>query len=135
MSHPIALTSSRIFERIKAELGFDKFRDENIRIVLDLAGEFFASGQKELNQGKLLSRLGGNESAKSAILQATAKADITKDTEKALEDCMFCVRKENREEELKVLTGRLKKAQASDDDKEIKEILLKINRIHKEKVI
>ena len=87
-----------------------------------------------MNPGKLLSRMDADEAAKTVILEAAAKADITRDPEKALEDCIYCVKKENKEDRLKDLTLRLKRAQASNNDSEMKELLTKINRIHKEKV-
>ncbi|MCK5450628.1 MAG: DNA primase [Candidatus Omnitrophica bacterium] len=131
----LAITDRRAFERIRTELGFDKFRDKNVNFVLRLVEDFYAGGHKDISPGKMLSRLEGNEAAKNAVLQAVVNADITKDVGKALKDCISCVRKENREEEIKVLTQRLKKAQTEKNDKEMTEILLKMNRIHKEKVV
>ncbi len=130
----LAITDKKMFQRIETELGLDKFRDSSVRKVMILVRDLFAGGQNRINPGKLLSRLENEKTAKAAAVQAIAKADITRDPEKALVDCMYSLRKENREEELKGLTIRLKKAQAMKDEMEMKELLVKINKIHKEKV-
>ena len=72
--------------------------------------------------------------AKSAVMQALAKADITDEVNKAVKDCIFCVKKENREEKLKELNSRLKKAEKENNSAQMKELLTEINKIHKEKV-
>ena len=64
-------------------------------------------------------------------MQAVAKADITKERDKAASDCILCVQKENRDEELKTLTLNLKKAQETNNDTEVKDLLGKINKIIK----
>ena len=130
----LAMMDEGKFKRIESELGLDQIRDRDVRKVMDMVGEVFASGMKEVSPGKLLSRLEEDERAKEAAVQALAKADITEDPERAFSDCMFCIRKENREEELKSLTERLKKAQDKGNDTEMKELLVRINNIHKEKV-
>ena len=90
--------------------------------------------KKEINTGKLLARLEGDEDAKAVAIQAVAKADITQDIERALNDCISCVLKENRDEELKELSLKLKKAQETNNDKAVMELVARINKIHKEKV-
>ena len=112
----------------------DRFRDSNVNKVIQAVSDLYGKGEQSINPGKLLSRLEKDEAAKTAVMQAIAKADITREPDKALDDCIFCVLKENREEELKELTLRLKKAQEANNDTEMKSLLTKINKIHKEKV-
>jgi DNA primase len=130
----LAISDKKMFDRIQSELGLDKFRDRNVNKVIRIVGDLYDKGEKDINPGKLLSRLEKDEPAKTAVVQATAKMDITREPDKALDDCIFCVLKENREEKLKELTLRLKKAQETNNDTEMKSLLIKINKIHKEKV-
>ena len=130
----LAVTDKKDFERIKLDMGLDMFRDTAVRAVAALAEEFYAKGEERISPGKMLSRLEHDEDAKAALVQALAKADITQEREKALTDCIFCVRKENREEQLKALMGRLKEAQASNDHEGIRLLVTQIDKIHKEKV-
>lgn len=129
----LAIMDKRAFNRINKDLGIDKFCDASIKKVMAILNDFFGA-EDEINPGKLLSRLDGDERSRRIVLEAVAKADITQDPHKALEDCIYCVKKENKEDRLKDLTIRLKKAQESNDDSEMKELLTKINNIHKEKV-
>ena len=130
----MAILNRKMYDRIKDELGLDKFQDESVKKVIAVVGEFFAKDEKEINPGKLLNRLESDRSAHDAVIQAIAKADIAQDPNKALEDCICCVRRENREDELKELTLKLKKAQRDHDDTEMQRLLRRIDKIHKEKV-
>ncbi len=130
----LAISDKKLFDRIQSELGLDRFRDSNVNKVIQAVSDLYGKGEQSINPGKLLSRLEKDEAAKTAVMQAIAKADITREPDKALDDCIFCVLKENREEELKELTLRLKKAQEANNDTEMKSLLTKINKIHKEKV-
>jgi len=129
----LAVSDKALCSKIKKELGFDKFRDGNIKTVISIVDELFAKGEKEINPGKLISRFREGKDERDAITQAVAKAEITQDAEKALRECMTCVRKENKEEELKELTQRLKEAQRNKNNDEINELVSKISGVHKEK--
>ncbi|MFH1665008.1 MAG: DNA primase [Candidatus Omnitrophota bacterium] len=131
----LALLDKRIFYRIMEELGMDMFRDEDVRRALKAAGDIFGQGESSVNPGKLLSRFEDDADVKAAVIEAVAKADITSARDKALNDCMSCVRRENREEALKALTLELKKAEQSGNSQEIMELVAKMNKLHKEKVI
>jgi hypothetical protein len=130
----LAIVNKDVFSTIQNTLGLEKFRDKSVKQILEVVEGFFQKNEK-IDLAKLLSRFEKNNNLKTAVMQAVAKADITKDVEKAVNECMQCVRKENREEELKTLTAKLKKAQESKNDSEMKILLERINKIHKEKVV
>lgn len=137
----LAIVNKKMFIKMKAELGMDKFCDPHVRTALGIVNEMYDKGDEKINPGKLLSRLEKNSNAKDAAVQALAKADITQDMERTLNDCIFYVRKEDSEDKLKKLNQQLKKAQESKNDKEIMDLVVKIksvtdklNKIHKEKV-
>ena len=131
----LALISSDMFSKIEKSLGIDGFRDRNIKEAMKELEGMYSSGMQEISPGKLLGRFEGREAVKSAVIQAIAKADITVDPKKELSDCLSYIRKENRDNELKSLNSRLKKAQEAHNDSEMKELLTKINKLHKEKVV
>ena len=129
----LAISDKKIFLTIKEKLGLGMFRDRSVRKVLDIVDSSYQK-EEEINLGKLLNRFEKEDNLKRAVMQAVAKADITKDADRALQDCMVCVRKEDRDEKLKVLTLQLKKAQEARNDSQMKELLEQINKIHKERV-
>lgn len=131
----LAMLDEGRFRLVEKELGIGCFQDPDVRKVMEVVRSSFDKCQGGVNPGKLLSRMEKDEGAKAALVQALAKADITKDPDRALKDCIFCVKKENREGRLKDLTLQLKKAQQTGDDNEIRKILNMINQIHKEKVV
>ncbi len=137
----LAVVSRKMFEKIRSELGFDKFCDASVKKAICAVKDLYEKGGEDVDPAKLLSRLQDSEDAKGALIQALAKADITHDQEKALNDCIFCVKKENSEDELKRLNSRLKKAQEMKNDTEIMDIIVRIknvreelSKMHKEKV-
>ncbi|MBD3427260.1 MAG: DNA primase [Candidatus Omnitrophica bacterium] len=137
----LAMMSGENFKRIKSALGLDKFCDPKVKLVFMKVQKMYEEGAQNINPGKLLSRLEEDEDAKNAAVQALAKADITQEPERALKDCIFCVKKENGEDKLRYLKEMLKKAQKTKDDEQIMDLVVKIkditdklNRIHKEKV-
>ncbi|NQT33222.1 MAG: DNA primase [Candidatus Omnitrophica bacterium] len=131
----LAVLDKKLFLRMREELAPGEFQDSSIKKIIDVVGELFDKGEDRINPGKLLSRFQQDEPAREALVKALAKAEITQDPGKALIDCIFCVRKENKEDKLKGLTLRLKKAQESSDDAEVKKLLVEINKLHKEKVV
>ena len=137
----LAVVNRKMFERIRSELGFDKFCDASVKKAIHAVKDLYERGEEDIEPAKLLSRLQDSEDARGALIQALAKVDITRDHEKALNDCIFCVKKENSEDELRQLNSRLKKAQELKNDTEIMEIIVRIknvkeelNKMHKEKV-
>ncbi len=131
----LAMLNEDRFRLVEKELGIGRFQDPDVRKVMEVVKAAFDKREGGVNPGKLLSRMEKDEGAKAALVQALAKADITKDPDRALKDCIFCVKKENKEGRLKDLTLQLKKAQETGNDTEVLEILNRINQIHKEKVV
>jgi hypothetical protein len=70
---------------------------------------------------------------KALVIRAIAESDITSDTDKALEDCISCVKKEKKDEQLNELMMRLKRAQTEKNNDEMSRLVLRISEIHKEK--
>ncbi|MEA3488965.1 MAG: DNA primase [Candidatus Omnitrophota bacterium] len=134
----LAISDCKMFDRIRGDLGLDKFRDPNVKKVMMSIQGLFDKGGKEITPGKLLSRFENDEQAKSAIVQAVAKADITEDHDRVLTDCVFCVRKENWEDESNRLALMMKNTRDADEIMElarkVKDIKIKLNSIHNEKV-
>jgi hypothetical protein len=129
----LAILDRRCFDAIRQELGTDMFLDRSVRSVMEIISGMLQE-KDEIDPSKLLGRLENSDDLKTAVMHAIAKADITQDRAKALKDCIEYVRKENREEKMKTLMFQLKKAQDSNNDAEVKSLLDKINKIHKERV-
>ncbi len=131
----LAISSRKYFKRIDTEFGFDKFRDEHVVRVVKVLRTLFDGTAEEISPSKLLSRLEADDPAKEAVVKALEKSDITKEPERAVNDCIACMVREDREERLKGLMDRLREAQRVKNDPEMEKVLFEINRIHKEKVM
>ncbi len=130
----LAILDKKMYNKIKSEVGLDLFHDENVKKAMMAAGEMFKK-LDEISPGKLLSRLENDENAKRTVVAAVEKVDIeNSNKEKMLADCILSLKKENRDAKLKDLTFRLKEAQRSNNGIKIKDLLSKINKIHKERV-
>lgn len=132
----LSLSSRARFNLVEKELGVTAFRDQIVRNIFSEMRIMFDSEDDEfLNPGKLLGRMHDNETARSMIIQAMAKADIIAEPDKALRDCITCVKKENRDEKLRALASKLKQAQESSDLSGMTNTLRMIDQIHKERVV
>ena len=130
----LACAEKKVFEKVRDEFGLETFLDESVKKAIQVVADFLEDGKNEITPGKLLARLEGDENAKGALIEAFLKADITLEPLKAADDCIHHIRKENLKIRLKVLTDRLKKAQEVSDTGRMKELLEKINILHKKKV-
>jgi DNA primase len=128
----LAVTDKNTLEAVRQDLALDKFRDTHVRKVMSTLFERETDGN--ISPGKLLSRFQDDEHARTAIVHALAKADITKDPEKAYKDCLCCVLRENREEELRELKKMLKKAEADNDENRVMDLVIRINKLTKKEV-
>ncbi|MFA6636287.1 MAG: DNA primase [Candidatus Omnitrophota bacterium] len=132
----LSLASAKRFSLVQKELGSDAFRDPAVRTIMSEAKRIFDLGNDTtLNQAKLLGRLRDDERARNVLLQAMAKVDIIEDPDKAVRDCISCLKKENREERLKSLAEKLKQAQVNADISGMNDTLRMIDQIHKERVV
>ena len=131
----LCMMSRKAFLKVEEELGIENFSDTHIQKALELIGNIYADGSDEINISKLVSRLSGEKQIHDAVIKSATDAEITIDREKALSDCIFFMKKEKKQETLQNLANRLKEAQHRNNNEEINNILLKINKIHKEKVV
>ena len=131
----LAIINRKIFDKIIEKIRLNDFRDVYIRKAMEMVGECYASGEDNINVGKVLGRIKDDRNVKNAVIQAVTETEMTVDPEKALADCFVSVRKENRDETLRSLKMQLKEAEKLRDDEKIMELVKQINKIHKEKVI
>lgn len=130
----LVMLGRNMLDTVREELGLDSFRDPGVRRAIAAVEDLYGSEGTNISPGKLLGRIEREEDVRGAVINALAQADITQDPEKALKDCIARVKRDNRDDELKELATRLRKAQQSHNDAEMRALLDKINRIHKEKV-
>lgn len=132
----LALADKSMCNTIMNKLGLDAFSNSGARAVLKLVnGIYSESGEKSFTPASLLARLESDEPARKVLLQALAKSEIMAlDSNRVLSDCMSFVRKEKIKSGLKDLTVKLREAYESKNDSEVKNILGRINELHRKKV-
>ncbi|MBD3379088.1 MAG: DNA primase [Candidatus Omnitrophica bacterium] len=131
----LALTDGKRASRIREETPPGSFSEGPVKDVILRVFDLYGKGvtAREI-PGRLLDEYGSDEQRRGAVVQALARAEIGGDPDKAMDDCLCYLKKERRDEKLRSLTLRLKKAQESNNGDEMRELLVKINKIHKEKV-
>jgi DNA primase len=131
----LSLLDRKAFITVKNEVGIENFSDGFIREAFNLVDDIYSDGCDEIKISKLISRLEGKKEIHNAVIKSVAEAEITTEQNKVLTDCIIFMKKEIRNETLKKLTRKLKQAQTTNNNDEITSILIKINKIHKEKVV
>ncbi|MFH1394832.1 MAG: DNA primase [Candidatus Omnitrophota bacterium] len=131
----LAVVDVTVFRLIQEELGLDKFRDETVIKILNIISDFFENGAMNIPPSKILARIQDDEDANGVLFEALNKAEITEEPLKAARECITYILKENKKTALSELTYQLKKAQEVNDNSAVNDLILKINKLHKEKVI
>ena len=131
----LSLLSRKAFIAVEEELGIENFTDSYIREAFEIISDIYSDGCGQINISKLISRLAEKKEIHDAILKSVTETEITSEKDKALSDCILFMKKEMRNETLKTLTRKLKEAQNRKNNAEITDLLIKINKIHKEKVV
>ena len=131
----LSLLNKGALDKVYQELGIENIKDETVKSLFNLISKKYSSGEKEINIAKLVSLFDADDKAKNVIMEGVRKADITEDYDKAAMDCIMCIKKENKDEELKSLSKRLKQAEQKKNHEEVSDLIIKINNLHKEKVV
>jgi len=127
----LSISDKRLFDIVRDELGFSMFRDESAKRVFTVIEGLYGN-KDSITPGVVLSYVEGDNAAKSAIMQAIARVDITEDEdrERVLSDCIQSIKKMRKSEALKDLKIQIKKAQETNND--TTELILRVNKLHKD---
>lgn len=130
----LSMSSKRCLETVKNGLGFARITNEKVRELLKAIEAIYEIDTAAINPAKLLSRYEADPFAKKLVMSAIEKAEMAKDPERAVDDCIRHILKEERTRDLKELTMKLRDAQRIQDQDLVNKLLHKINDLHKEKV-
>ena len=129
----LALSDKKLFKEIDANIDSLIADDGLLKNIFNTLKELYVA-EEQISIGKLLGQFSGDPLAEKMILDAAAQAEITKDKKRVLKDCIETIKKGSIASELKALTAELTSAHARNDEAEVKNILHRINEIHKQKV-
>lgn len=126
----LLLDGGSAVDRIIAHLAIDEFRDSSIR---DIASVIYGmrKEQIEVNPAWLISRMGNNTAAAVLVSEAVSVLEMLLDKEKALEDCIARIKKDNLKDRLSRIQEAIRQAHSQHDEEKVRRLVTEYNGLVK----
>ncbi len=108
-----------MIDRVREKISEEEFRDTTAR---DVAGAIFALRDKleMVSPARLISHLGGESEAAFLVSEAVNISDILVDKDKALDDCVARIKKDNLKDRLDRIQQEIREAHRQKEDERVK---------------
>ena len=129
----LLIESKDYANKIGQMISLEEFKNSSIRDIVEAIFSLRKEG-KEINPVYLINHLGNNTEAANMVSEASSIGEIIKDKDKALEDCVLKIKKDNLKDRLTRIQEAIKAAHIQKDDQMVKNLvseyneLIKINR-------
>ncbi|MFA6321338.1 MAG: DNA primase [Candidatus Omnitrophota bacterium] len=126
----LMMEGSRAVEKIAQSLSPDEFKDSSIRDVVSAVFDFYKAN-KEITAPRLINHFSESPGAAALITEAVGVAEIIGDKEKALNDCIAKIKKDNLEERKSLIQDAIKAAHSQKNDSRVMELVTEYNELIK----
>lgn len=115
---------------VKKMLGLEEFKSSSMR---DIADAIFSlrKDNKEINAARLMNHFGSSSEAASLISEAVSLVEALDDKEKALDDCIARIKKDNMKNRLNMLQEAIRIAHSQKDEPKVRELVAEYNSLVK----
>ncbi|MDD5438574.1 MAG: DNA primase [Candidatus Omnitrophica bacterium] len=114
---------------VNTQLGFGEFRDGAVKKIIGIIQAHVKDG-KEVVPSKLIASCNDDES-KNVIAQAVGVLETVSDRDRVMHDCMQSIRRENLNEDLRILRTEIRQAEEAHDNERISVLMTKYNELLK----
>ena len=119
-----------IVERVTKALSPDDFKSSSIRDVVNAIIALHKEN-KEITPPRLINHLSESPDAAALITEAVGISEIIGDKEKALNDCIAKIKKDNLEERMSLIQEAIRAAHKQKDDSKVTELVAEYNELVK----
>ena len=118
------------FDRVKRTLALEEFKSSSVR---DIAEAIFSAHNesREISAAGLMNHFGSGSAAASIISEAVSMIDVLDDKDKALDDCIARIKKDNVKERLSMLQETIRIAHSQNNEDKVKELVAEYNNLVK----
>ena len=114
--------------KVNDSVSIEEFKDSSIRDVMKAVLDLYAL-RKEITPARLMNYLNNNESASVLISEAVSSSEMITDKEKALADCIGCLKKDNIRDRMQAIQSAIKSAHDSNDEDKLKGLMVEYDTL------
>ncbi len=126
----LMMDGPKIIERIAGVLSPDEFKNSSIRDVVNAVFELYKAN-KEITAPRLINHMSDSTDAAALITEAVGISEIIGNKEKALNDCVAKIKKDNLEERKTLIQDAIKIAHNQKNDMRVMELVTEYNELMK----
>lgn len=124
----LLLDSEDYVGRIMNILSPEEFRNTSVREAVSAVFAFHKENLRT-NAAQLINHLGSGSEASAMISEAVSMLDIVQDRDKALNDCVVKIKKDNVRERLDSLQDAIKTAHNKKNEDEVRKLVIEYNNL------
>ncbi len=126
----LSLGGAEYISKIEKQLSLEEFKDSSVRDVMSAIFDLHKDN-KEITAAKLINYLGNRGEDAKLISEAVNLLDIMEDKEKALNDCVAKIKKDNMDDRRNRLQEAIRAAHKHKDEEACKKLLSEYNDLLK----
>ncbi len=126
----LMLEGRNIIDRVAQALSPDEFKNSSIRDVVNAIFDLHKEN-KEITPSRLINHLSESAEAAALITEAVGISEIIGDKEKALNDCIAKIKRDNLKERMTMIQDAIRIAHNQKNDDRVKELVSEYNELVK----
>lgn len=126
----LMMEGARVVEKVVQVLSPDEFKDSSIRDVVNAIFDFYKAN-KEITPPRLINHLSESPGAATLITEAVGLSEMVGDKDKALNDCIAKIKKDNLKERMSLVQDAIKAAHSQKNDDRVTELVAEYNELIK----
>ncbi len=126
----LLFSGSDMIETVKSRIGLDEFKDSAIRDIVSAVYGLHKAGI-EVNPAGLISRMENKQGVAALVSEAVNILDMLANKDKALEDCLTRIKKDNMKDQLSRIQESIRQAHSRHDENKVRQLVLEYNNIVK----
>lgn len=127
----LLLEGKEFIKQISSSLKLEEFKSTSVRDAVSAVFSL-SKGSEDITPSRLITILGNSSEAATLISEASALLENIMDKEKALNDCVVRIKKDNIKDRLNDLQGAIKTAHSQKDEEKVKQLVTEYNYLVKD---
>ena len=117
-------------DRVASALAMEEFKNSSVRDIVSIIFGL-RKENRQITPASLMNHLGSNTEAAMFISEAASMLEILSDKDKALDDCIARIKKDNLKDQLDMLQDAIRLAHGQKDEDKVRELVTRYNDLVK----
>jgi hypothetical protein len=129
----LLISGADAVEKIKGRLSLDELKDSSIRDIADVVYGLHKANV-EVSPASLISHMGNKQDVAVLVSEAVNILDILSDKDKAIEDCVARIKKDNVKDCLVRMQESIRLAHSQHDEEKVRQLVSEYSSLVKAKI-